>query len=213
MNSTPRRSPEPWDSTIGPFASESFASATEDPAPVVVSGRDRSLDDLSESDPEESTEWGGAPEDTAAEWATLDIGDDAPELTATLYASGPGLPARGVLLTTAAAAAACVGIDFALTGALGFFFDLCFVVICLVAAMAAAPRALFTVGVMPPMVFAAAISVVAVIAPRTIADGSFSTVFLTGLAEHAGPLCAAYAVALVVACARGLALRGAQRGR
>jgi hypothetical protein len=137
--------------------------------------------------------------------------DDEPiaaaDLPATMYASGPGLPARGILLATGAAAAGCAGLDFYLTGGLGFFFDLCFVVICLVAALAAAPRALFTVGVMPPLVIAAVIAVVAGAAPQTIASGAFDAVFLTGLAVHAVPLCVAYTVALAVVGARAVAHR------
>jgi hypothetical protein len=217
MTSTPHRPPEPWDATLGPLSSESV----EPPPAVTFYGPEESED----SDVEESTEWGAAPGEPETGW--VDRGhvatwhaepaadhsryDDetyhAPDLPATLYASGPGLPPRGVLLSTGAAAAGCAGLDFALTGGVGFFFDLCLVVICLVAAMSAAPRALFTVGVLPPLTLAAVIAVVAAFAPHTIATGSFSAVFLTGLASHAVPLCASYAVALVVVTARGIAHR------
>jgi hypothetical protein len=194
MTSTPHRPPEPWDATFGPSASEPVEPATT-----------ATLQDPDESDLEESTEWGATPDlEDSIEWGA------APDLPATLYASGPGLPPRGVVLVTGLAAAGCAGLDFFLTGGVGFFFDLCFVVVCLVAAMSAAPRALFTVGVMPPLAFASVIAVVAVVAPHTIAAGSFSAVFLTGLAAHSVPLCAAYAVALVVACARGITHRSQQ---
>ena len=130
---------------------------------------------------------------------------------ATVYASSEGLPSRGVVLVMGAATAACGALDFLLTGGVGYFFDLCFVVICLVAAMAAGPRALFTVGVAPPIVFAVLIGWLTVTAPHTIASGSMTTVFLTGLATHAPALVTGYAVAIMVACARGLSGRAAAR--
>jgi hypothetical protein len=130
---------------------------------------------------------------------------------ATVYASSVGLPSRGVILVMGAATAACGTLDFLLTGGIGYFFDLCFVVICLATAMAAGPRALFTVGVAPPLVFAVLIGWVTVTAPHTIASGSMTTVFLTGLAAHAPALVTAYAVAILVACARGIAGRTAGR--
>ncbi len=152
-------------------------------SPDVIVGFDLDLD----PDTDESTEWGHA--------------------KTTEYAPGAGLPARGLIVATGITTAACAMLDLALTGRISFFFDLCFVVICLVAAMSASPRALFTVAVLPPLVFATLVGVVAVVAPTTITSGSFSRVFLTGLAAHAVPLCAAYATALAVACARGLARR------
>jgi hypothetical protein len=229
MTSTPHRPPEPWDATFGLSASEPVEPAsTATLHEPDESDPEESTEWGAAPGPEESTEWGAAPDDHASGWAGRDpvatwhaepaadhprYDDEtyqAPDLPATLYASGPGLPPRGVLLTTGMAVAGCAGLDFFLTGGVGYFFDLCFVVVCLVAAMSAAPRALFTVGVMPPLAFGVVIAVVAVVAPHTIATGSFSAVFLTGLAAHAVPLCAAYAVALVVVTARGIAHRSPQ---
>jgi hypothetical protein len=216
MSTTPHRSPEPWDDAFGILASDVRPEAPSERMPA------------DPADAEEGTEWSTAPGD-ATEWGGARACDDATwhaEPTAdsewyddhvvtpsagTLYASGPGLPARGVLLATGVAATACAALDFALTGSVGFFFDLCFVVICLVAAMAAAPQALFTVAVMPPLVFGGLVAAIGMLAPETIASGGFTTVFLTGLADHAVPLCFAYGVALLVASARGLAYRSSRR--
>ncbi len=126
-----------------------------------------------------------------------DLGDphDAP---VTEYSSVPGMPGRGVILLTTFAAGGCAALDFALTGSLTIFFDLCFVVVCLVATMAVRRHDIFTTGVLPPLVFAAVIGAVAVIAPATfISAGALSKVFLTGLTEHAGALVAGYGVALL----------------
>ncbi|MEP6664914.1 MAG: DUF6542 domain-containing protein [Nocardioidaceae bacterium] len=116
----------------------------------------------------------------------------------TEYTSMPGMPGRGVSLLTTLSAGGCAALDFALTGSLTIFFDLCFVVVCLVAAMAVRRHDIFTTGVLPPLVFAAVIAAVAIRAPSTfVATGALSKVFLTGLTEHAGALVAGYGVALL----------------
>ena len=100
---------------------------------------------------------------------------------ATVYASLPGMPGRGVVFVTSLAVAGTAVLDFALTGGLSYFFDLTFVVICLVAAMA----------------------VIAVLAPTTfVASGGVGQVFLTGLTAHAGALVFGYGTALVTVAGR-----------
>jgi hypothetical protein len=158
---------------------------------------------------------------TEASWTTTSVAaptfdDDiyvshAPRATtATEYVAPPGMPARGIIMTSAAAALGCAGLDFALTGRLSMFFDLCFIVVCLVGAMAVRRRDLFTTGVLAPLVFAGVIGVVAVLSPETfVAQGGISKVFLTGLADHAGALVAGYAVALATVAARVSARRPA----
>jgi hypothetical protein len=88
---------------------------------------------------------------------------------ATVYASLPGMPGRGVIVVTSVATAATAVLDFALTGGLSYFFDLTFVVICLVAAMAVRGHDLFTTGVLPPIAFGLTMAVIAVVAPATFA--------------------------------------------
>jgi uncharacterized membrane protein YoaK (UPF0700 family) len=105
-----------------------------------------------------------------------------------------------------------VGLDLVLTdGRLTFFFDLCFVVICLVAAMAVRRSDLFTAGVLPPLLYAAVIAVLSVVAPHAFQSApGVNKVFLTGLANHAPGLVFGYAAALTAVGAR-LATSAGQR--
>jgi hypothetical protein len=134
---------------------------------------------------------------------------ETPETTvANEYSTAPGMPARGVIVISAASTLGCAALDVALTGGLSMFFDLCFVVICLVGAMAVRPRDLFTAGVLAPLVFGGTIAVVAALAPDLLAPQvGISQAFLTGLADHAGGLVAGYAVALVTVAGRVSARR------
>lgn len=120
-----------------------------------------------------------------------------------------GISARGLIISSAAAAAACVLLDLALTsGRLSFFFDLCFIVLCMVAAMSVPIADLFTAGVLPPLLFAGVIAVVTLVAPGAIeASNGIGRVFLTGLATHAFGLIAAYAVTLATIAIRIAASR------
>jgi Domain of unknown function (DUF6542) len=131
--------------------------------------------------------------------------DVAPE-----YASAVGMPGRGVILLSIVACAVCALADCALTGTLTMFFDLCFVTICLVGAMAIQRTDLFTAGVLAPLVFGAVVFVVAVGVGGAFVDGgSLSKAFFTGLAAHAGALVAGYGVALGVVGGRVAAARSA----
>lgn len=122
---------------------------------------------------------------------------------ATEYSTLPGMPGRGIIVTSLLGSGACVGLDFALTGGLTMFFDLCFVVICLIGAMGVRRRDLFTTGVLAPLAFGGTIAVIAIVSPTTFsAGGDFGTVFPTGLTAHAGALVAGYAVALVTVAGR-----------
>lgn len=126
----------------------------------------------------------------------------------TEYTAMPGMPGRGVVVVTGLVTAAVVGLDFALTTGLSIFFDLCFVVVCLVAAMAVRRHDIFATGVLPPLVYAAAIGAVAIIAPAALVDsGGLSKTFMTGLATHAAALVAGYSVALLTVGGRVAATR------
>lgn len=126
---------------------------------------------------------------------------DRPRTTKAAPASD-GMLGRGVIVLSSAAAVLAVLTDFLLTGGLSMYFDLWFVVICLVGAMAVRKRDLFTAGVLAPLLFGALIALVSLVAPSTFAaGGGFGKVFPTGLTEHAAALVAGYGVALfVVAC-------------
>jgi hypothetical protein len=131
-------------------------------------------------------------------------------MSATEYATAPGMPARGVIVLSSATALGCAAVDFALTGRLSIFFDLCFVTVCLVGAMAVRRRDLFTAGVLAPLVLAGVIAVIGFMSPQTFAaTGGISRVFLSGLAQHAGALVAGYGVALATVAGRVSASRPA----
>jgi hypothetical protein len=91
-----------------------------------------------------------------------------------------------------------------LVGHLGLFFDLCFVVICLVAALMVRPRDFFTVGVLPPLLMFGTMVLVALNGPKVIANPHDSTVqaVITGLAHHSVALFVGYAVCLLTLVAR-----------
>jgi len=147
-----------------------------------------------------------APQTAASAAAGTDTSDAQDDIPAQLYSSAPGIPARGVVLVSALATVGCAGLNLALTGRLTIFFDLCFVVVALTSAMSVLRRDLFTVGVLPPLLFAAVVGGVALTAPETfVATGTTSKAFLTGLAAHAVGLVAAYGVALAVVICRVIA--------
>ncbi len=158
----------------------------------------------------EAPAWPVADDDLLAESDQAAYAEDsyeyAPATTpprSTVYASLPGMPGRGVVLVSALATALTAGLDFTLTGGLSYFFDLTFVVICLVGAMAVRGHDLFTTGVLAPLAFGATVLVVTVMAPETfVAQGGISRVFLTGLTAHAGALVFGYGAALMTVAGR-----------
>jgi len=90
-------------------------------------------------------------------------------------------------------------IEVTVVGHLRLFFDLCFVVICLVAALKVRPRDFFNVGVLPPLLMLATMILVALNGSQVIANPHDSTVqaVITGLAHHSVALFAGYAVCLL----------------
>ena len=95
-------------------------------------------------------------------------------------------------------------IEITLVGHLRLFFDLCFVLICLAAAILVRPRDFFTVGVLPPLLMFGTMVIVAFNGPKVIAraqDGVVQAV-ISGLAHHSMALFAGYAVCLGMLLAR-----------
>lgn len=91
-------------------------------------------------------------------------------------------------------------LDVAWVGRLGLFFDLCFVTLCLLLALRVQPGDFFLVGVLPPLIMAGALGVLAVGQREAIAqthDG-FVQAVVSGLATHSAALMAGYAVCLGV---------------
>jgi len=122
---------------------------------------------------------------------------------------------RQVATLSGLTAIAAAAINLALTGTLSLFFDLTFVVVCLVAALAVRSRDFFAVGVLPPMLMFSTVLVLAVVARPAVADPVDGVVqaVVSGLAHHAGGLVAGYSLTLVVLALRQVALRGADRSR
>jgi hypothetical protein len=120
-------------------------------------------------------------------------------------------PGRQVVTLSLLAALALAGLNLLFTGQLSLFFDLTFVVLCLVAALAVRPRDFFAVGVLPPLLMLATVVLLASFARTAVAEevDGLAQAVVSGLAHHAGALVAGYALALVVLALRQVALRNA----
>lgn len=117
---------------------------------------------------------------------------------------------RSVLATLAVGA-----LNVVLVEELSLFYDLTFVVICLVAALGVRPRDFFRVGVLPPLLMLAVVAVLAAVDPSWVAeptDGLVQAV-VSGLAHHAGALIAGLGLVLGVLALRQVALRNSGRLR
>ena len=119
-------------------------------------------------------------------------------------------PGRQAVALGIAAVLTIVAIDVLLVGELSFFFDLCFIVLCLGLALVVKPHDFFTVGVLPPLMMLAVFTLLGAVAPGTVADAGDGIVqaVVSGLAHHSGALVAGYAV-----CLGTLALRQRTRSR
>ncbi len=93
--------------------------------------------------------------------------------------------------------------------ALGLWFDLAFVAVCVGAALAVRPRDFFAVGVLPPLLLLGVVAGVAVGNRDAVADAQDGVVqaVVSGLAHHAGALVVGYGLALAVLALRQIALR------
>ncbi len=94
-------------------------------------------------------------------------------------------------------------------GRLGLGFDIAFVVVCVGAALWVHPRDFFVVGVLPPLLLASVVVVLAVVDRSSVArpqDGVIQAI-VSGLAHRAVALTAGYALTLVVLALRQVALR------
>lgn len=98
-------------------------------------------------------------------------------------------------------------VDLALHQHLSVLFDVCFVLVCLGAALAVRPRDFFLVGVFPPLLMAGTFAVLALLARGSVADprdGLLQAV-VSGLAHHSGYLVLGYALTLGVLAVRQVA--------
>lgn len=110
---------------------------------------------------------------------------------------------------------AAAWLNLTLSDRLSLFFDVAFVATCLVAALSVRPRDFFVVGVLPPLLMLATVTLLALLARGAVAEEVDSLVqaVVSGLAHHAGGLVAGYALTLAVLAVRQVALRNGGRLR
>jgi hypothetical protein len=103
-----------------------------------------------------------------------------------------------VVALAAALTLTAATVEITLGGHLRLFFDVCFVLVCVAAAMLVRPRDFFTVGVLPPLLMLGTMLLVALNGPGIVAgrhDGLVQAV-VTGLARHSLALFLGYAACL-----------------
>ena len=115
-----------------------------------------------------------------------------------------GTPGRAVTSAVLLAAGLLALVDLGMTGRLSQFFDLSFIVVCTVAALAVRGSELFTVAVLPPLVMVVVLAMLTVVEPLSLTGEhlGLASTLLTGLAHHAGALVAAHGAVLAIVAAR-----------
>jgi hypothetical protein len=100
-------------------------------------------------------------------------------------------------------------------GQIGLFFDLSFVLICVVAALAIRPAEFFVVGVLPPLLMGGTITALALLDRTSVADegDGLAQAIVSGLAHHATALVIGYGLTLAILALRQIAVRNAGRLR
>lgn len=128
-------------------------------------------------------------------------------------------PGHEVAALAAALTMSAVSLDLLLDSSLSYFFDLCFVSVCVAAALSVRPRDFFSVGVLPPLLMLLVCVLLALADTDVLArpDDGVVQATVTGLAHHMVALGVGYLLSLAVLVvrqrfrARGGA-RDAQRG-
>lgn len=107
--------------------------------------------------------------------------------------SGRQVVALGVALTLTA-----VAVDVLLSDRLTFFFDLAFVVTCLLVAVSVRRGDFYVAAMLPPLVMLTVFTFLALVARDALADADDSAIqaVVSGVAHHAGALFAGYALCL-----------------
>lgn len=113
-------------------------------------------------------------------------------------------PVRPLVALGFALVLTAVAIDHLLSGRLTFFFDLCFVSICLLLALRAGADALYTAAVLPPALMFLTCVLLAYTAPAMVAhaDDSVAQALVSGLAHHAPALAVGYGLCLATLLSR-----------
>ena len=121
-------------------------------------------------------------------------------------------PGRQVVALGIAAALTVVVVDLLLGGHISFFFDLCFVALCVGLALTVRSSDFFTVGVLPPLLMVGVFVLVGISRPSVIGhpeDGAVQAV-ITGLSEHSLALVAGYVLCLATLYVRQRVTRSGQ---
>ncbi|WP_374456133.1 DUF6542 domain-containing protein [Nocardioides sp.] len=107
-------------------------------------------------------------------------------------------PGRQVVALGVAVTLTAVSIDVLLVGRLTFFFDLCFMVLCLGLAALVRRRDFFLVALLPPVLMPVVFGFVALVARDAIADERDSVLqaIVSGVATHGVALGVGYALCL-----------------
>jgi hypothetical protein len=128
----------------------------------------------------------------------------------TLWEEGrrPGLlvaPVAGLVVLAA------LLLDLQISTDLGLLFDVAFVLVSIGAALAVRPRDFFMVGVFPPLLMGATVTLLAVLDRGSVADPTDGLLqaLVSGLAHHARALVAGYGLTLGVLALRQVAIRNA----
>ena len=89
--------------------------------------------------------------------------------------------------------------------------DVGFVLVCAAAALAVRPREFFVVGVLPPLLMAGIVTLLALLARDAVAEPTdgLGQALVTGLAHHASALIVGYGLTLALLALRQVALRNA----
>jgi hypothetical protein len=113
-------------------------------------------------------------------------------------------PGRSVVALGFALALTAALLDVTVTGEVTWLFDLCFVLLCVALALLVAPRDLFTVGVLPPLIMLAVFLLVALADVDALAqrDDGVAQAVVSGLAHHSLALCLGYGLCLVLLAQR-----------
>jgi hypothetical protein len=120
-------------------------------------------------------------------------------------------PGRLVANAAGALVLLVVVLDLVVFSGVTVVFDVAFVLVCVAAALAVRPRDFFVIGVLPPLLMAGTVVVLALLTRSTVADpgDGFLQAVVSGLAHHSGSLVAGYALTLAILALRQVALRNA----
>ena len=107
-------------------------------------------------------------------------------------------PGRQVVSLGVAVTLTAVSIDVLLAGSLTFFFDLCFMALCLALATLVRRRDFYLVALLPPVLMTAVFGFVALVARDAVADprDSLLQAVVSGVATHGIALFIGYALCL-----------------